>query len=195
MTFLLENNFLGNKTGKGFYQKTDQKDQNGKTIINALDLNTLEYKPSVRPKNPILKEAKAIENMHKRMPFLMGKEGKESLFLKDYFAAIFAYAAQRVPEISDQYYPVDDAMRAGYVWDFGPFEYWDLVGFQQGVHMIEAAGEKIPDWIKQMQKPEPSNFTNTKKKKKIFDLDSQAYKTVPRSDALSFWKVSVKVLL
>ena len=52
MTFLLENNFLGNKTGKGFYQKTDQKDQNGKTIINALDLNTLEYKPSVRPQKP-----------------------------------------------------------------------------------------------------------------------------------------------
>ena len=43
------------------------------------------------------------------MRFLVGEEGKESLFLKDYFSAIFAYAAQRVPEISDQYYPVDDA--------------------------------------------------------------------------------------
>ena len=184
MTFLLENNFLGNKTGKGFYQKTDQKDQNGRTIVNALDLKTLEYKPSVRPKNPILKEAKAIEKMQKRMPFLMGKEGKESLFLKDYLTAIFAYAAQRVPEISDQYYPVDDAMRAGYVWDFGPFEYWDLIGFQQGVDMIEAAGEKIPDWIKQMQNAGAEQFYKYEKgEKKYFDLDSQAYKTVPGSDA------------
>ncbi|MDG1028920.1 MAG: 3-hydroxyacyl-CoA dehydrogenase/enoyl-CoA hydratase family protein [Flavobacteriaceae bacterium] len=184
MTFLLENNFLGNKTGKGFYHKTNEKDQNGKTFINALDLKTLEYKPSVRPKNPILKEAKAIENMHKRMPFLMGKEGKESLFLKDYFAAIFAYAAQRVPEISDQYYPVDDAMRAGYVWDFGPFEYWDLIGFQQGVDMIKAAGENIPDWIKQMQNAGADRFYKYEKgEKKYFDLDSQAYKTVPGSDA------------
>ena len=41
--------------------------------------------------------------------------------------------ATTVPEISDQYYPVDDAMRGGYVWDFGPFEYWDLIGFQNGV--------------------------------------------------------------
>ena len=65
MTFLLENNFLGNKTGKGFYQKTDQKDQNGKTIIYALDLKTLEYKPSNPPKKSYLKEAKAIENMQK----------------------------------------------------------------------------------------------------------------------------------
>ena len=184
MTFLLENNFLGNKTGKGFYQKTDQKDQNGRTIVNALDLKTLEYKPSVRPKNPILKEAKAIEKMQKRMPFLMGKEGKESLFLKDYFTAIFAYAAQRVPEISDQYYPVDDAMRAGYVWDFGPFEYWDLIGFQNGIDLIEAGGEKIPHWVKQMQNAGAEHFYKYEKgQKKYFDLDSQGYKTVPGSDA------------
>jgi 3-hydroxyacyl-CoA dehydrogenase len=184
MTFLLENNFLGNKTGKGFYQKTDQKDQNGRTIVNALDLKTLEYKPSVRPKNPILKEAKAIEKMQKRMPFLMGKEGKESLFLKDYLTAIFAYAAQRVPEISDQYYPVDDAMRAGYVWDFGPFEYWDLIGFQNGIDLIEAAGEKIPHWVKQMQNAGAEHFYKYEKgQKKYFDLDSQGYKTVPGSDA------------
>ena len=184
MTFLLKNNFLGNKTGKGFYQKTDQKDQNGRTIVNALDLKTLEYKPSVRPKKPILKEAKAIEKMQKRMPFLMGKEGKESLFLKDYFTAIFAYAAQRVPEISDQYYPVDDAMRAGYVWDFGPFEYWDLIGFQNGIDLIEAAGEKIPHWVKQMQNAGAEHFYKYEKgQKKYFDLDSQGYKTVPGSDA------------
>lgn len=184
MTFLLENNFLGNKTGKGFYHKTDKKDQNGKTIINALDLKTLEYKPSIRPKSSIFKEAKAIENMQKRLVFLISKQVKESLFLKDYFAAIFAYAAQRVPEISDQYYPVDDAMRAGYVWDFGPFEYWDLIGFQNGVEMIQAAGEKIPDWVMQMQKAGAEQFYKYEKgEKKYFDLDSQAYKTVPGSDA------------
>ena len=184
MTFLLENNFLGNKTGKGFYHKTDEKDQNGRTIINALDLKTLEYQPSVRPKNPILKEAKLIENMNKRMLFLMNKEGKESFFLKEYFAAIFAYAAQRVPEISDQYYPVDDAMRGGYVWDFGPFEYWDLIGFQNGVEIIEASGEKIPDWIRQMQKAGADQFYKYEKgKKKYYDLDSKVYKTVPGSDS------------
>ena len=184
MTFLLENNFLGNKTGKGFYHKTDQKDQNGKSIINALDLKTLEYKPSIRPKNAILKEAKAIENMGKRMSFLIGKEDKESLFLKEYFTAIFAYAAQRVPEISDQYYPVDDAMRAGYVWDFGPFEYWDLIGFQKGLQMIETSGETIPDWIKQMQKAGADQFYKYENgEKKYFNIESKKYKTVPGSDA------------
>ena len=184
MTFLLENNFLGNKTGKGFYHKTDQKDQNGRTIIHALDLKTLEYKPSVRPKNPILKEAKAIENMQKRMSFLITKDDKESLFLKEYFGAILAYSAQRVPEISHQYYPIDDAMRAGYVWDFGPFEYWDLLGFQKGLDIIQTLGEEIPDWVKQMQKAGAEQFYKYDKgEKKYFDLDSLSYKTVPGSDA------------
>ena len=184
MTFLLENNFLGNKTGKGFYHKTDQKDQNGRTIIHALDLKTLEYKPSVRPKNPILKEAKAIENMQKRMSFLISKDDKESLFLKEYFGAILAYSAQRVPEISHQYYPIDDAMRAGYVWDFGPFEYWDLLGFQKGLDIIQTLGEEIPDWVKQMQKAGAEQFYKYDKgEKKYFDLDSLSYKTVPGSDA------------
>ena len=184
MTFLLENNFLGNKTGKGFYHKTDQKDQNGRTIIHALDLKTFEYKPSVRPKNPILKEAKAIENMQKRMSFLISKDDKESLFLKEYFGAILAYSAQRVPEISHQYYPIDDAMRAGYVWDFGPFEYWDLLGFQKGLDIIQTLGEEIPDWVKQMQKAGAEQFYKYDKgEKKYFDLDSLSYKTVPGSDA------------
>ena len=184
MTFLLENNFLGNKTGKGFYHKTDQKDKKGKTVINALDLKTLEYKPSIRPKNPIIKEARAIEKMQKRMSFLIGKEYKESLFLKEYFTAIFAYSVQRVPEISDQYYSVDDAMRAGYVWDFGPFEYWDLIGFQNGLDLIEAAGEAVPEWIGKMKKAGADQFYKYEKgQKKYFDIESNQYKTIPGSDA------------
>ena len=89
MTFLLENNFWATKTGKGFYHKTDQKDQNGKkTIINALDLKTLEYKPSYRPNNPILKKAKGIENMQKRMPFLVVRKAKK-VFSQGLFLSYF----------------------------------------------------------------------------------------------------------
>ncbi|HRO72324.1 MAG TPA: 3-hydroxyacyl-CoA dehydrogenase family protein, partial [Saprospiraceae bacterium] len=44
--FLLDNNFLGNKTGQGFYKKTEERDEKGSKIILALDLDTLEYKPA-----------------------------------------------------------------------------------------------------------------------------------------------------
>ncbi|MBH46511.1 MAG: 3-hydroxyacyl-CoA dehydrogenase [Flavobacteriaceae bacterium] len=184
MSFLLENNFLGNKTGKGFYEKTNQKDSNGKTIINALDLKKLEYKPSIRPKNPFLKSAKAIEELKKRMAFIIDHKAPEGNFLKDYFASIFAYAAQRVPEISDQYYPVDDAMRAGYVWDYGPFEYWDLVGFEKGINMIQSAEESVPDWVTEMQKLGAYQFYKYEKGvRKFFDINRKQYVTVPGSDA------------
>ena len=121
MRFLLDNKFLGNKSGKGFYEKTQERDANGKSIINVLNLETLEYEPSARPKLDIIKTAKGMELMNKRLQFLVDGDSKEHQFYRDYFGALFAYIAQRVPEISDQYFPVDDAMRTGYVWDYGPF--------------------------------------------------------------------------
>lgn len=183
-TFLLENNFLGDKTGKGFYQKTKEKDKNGRTIINALDLKTLEYKPSVKPKIDLVKKAKGIDLMSKRIDFLISGTEKESLFLKEYFTTIFAYTAQRVPEISDHFYQIDDAMRAGYVWDYGPFEYWDLIGLDKGIQLVEDSGEKIPDWILKMKATGASTFYKYEKgKKKYFDNATQSYKSIPGSDA------------
>ena len=106
MRFLLENKFLGNKTGKGFYEKTKKKDAKGKTIINALNLETLEYEPAISPKLEIVKSAKAIGLMNKRLNYLVDGNSKEQKFFKDYFATLLEYSASRVPEISDQYYPI-----------------------------------------------------------------------------------------
>ena len=182
--FLLENNFLGDKTGKGFYQKTKQKDENGRTIINAIDLKTLEYRKSVRPKISLIKEAKGIEKIDKRFQLLISKDEKESLFLKEYFAAILSYSAQRVPEISDNCYQLDDAMRAGYVWDFGPFQYWDLIGFDKGISLINECGETLPKWINDMKASGANCFYKYENgEKKYYDLSTHSYKKIPGSDA------------
>ena len=182
--FLLENNFLGDKTGKGFYEKTKVKDENGRTIINALDLKSLEYRKSIRPKITLIKEAKGIEKMDKRFQLLISKDEKESLFLKEYFAAILSYSAQRLPEISDTCYQVDDAMRAGYVWDYGPFEYWDLIGFDNGISLITELGEDLPKWINEMKSSGANCFYKYENgEKKYYDLFSHSYKKIPGSDA------------
>ena len=182
--FLLENNFLGDKTGKGFYEKTKLKDENGRTIINALDLKSLEYRKSIRPKITLIKEAKGIEKMDKRFQLLISKDEKESLFLKEYFAAILSYSAQRITEISDTCYQVDDAMRAGYVWDYGPFEYWDLIGFDNGISLINELGEDVPQWIKDMKSSGANCFYKYENgEKKYYELFSHSYKKIPGSDA------------
>ena len=183
MYFLLEHNFLGNKTGKGFYEKTSKKDEKGKSIINVLNLKSLEYEPSTRPKMEIIKMAKGMELMNKRLQYLVEGDAKEHHFFKDYFGALFAYSAQRVPEISDQYFPVDDAMRSGYVWDYGPFEYWDLIGLDKGIELVQAVGETVPQWILDLKATGESTFYKYEKgQKKYFNIESKKFEAVPGSE-------------
>ena len=184
-TFLIENNFLGNKTKKGFYEKTDKRDDKGRTIINALDLKTLKYRPSIRPKLEVVKSAKGIESMSKRIQTLIVGEDKVNLFLNEYFTSIFSYVIKRVPEISEQYYQIDDAMRSGYFWDYGPFEYWDLIGFEKGLEMISSEGLKLPDWIQKMQKINAGAFYIYENgEKKYFNLQTGKYEAIPGSESI-----------
>ena len=184
MRFLLDNKFLGNKSGKGFYEKTKKKDANGKTIINVLNLETLEYKPAVKPRLEIVKIAKGMELLDKRLQFLVDGDSKEHQFFKDYFGALFSYSAARIPEISDQYFPLDDAMRTGYVWEYGPFEYWDLIGFEKGVALVEALGESLPKWVHDLKASGAQSFYKYENgKKHYFNIQTKKFEVLPGKDA------------
>ena len=180
MKFLLKNKFLGNKTGKGFYEKTSKRDKNGKSIINALNIKTLKYEPAIRPKIDFIKAAKGIGLMNKRLQYIVEGDTKYSKFFAEYFGQLFSYAAARVPEISDQYFPLDDAMRTGYFWDFGPFEYWDLIGFELGITLIEKVGAEVPQWITKMAASGKKHFYKFEDgKKKYYNISSNDYVVIP----------------
>jgi len=184
MRFLLDNKFLGNKSGKGFYEKTKKRDANGKTIINVLNLETLEYKPAVKPRMEIIRTAKGMELLDKRLQFLVDGDSKEHQFFKDYFGALFAYSAARVPEISDQYFPIDDAMRTGYVWDYGPFEYWDLIGFEKGIALVESLGESLPKWVHDLKASGVKSFYKYENgKKQYFNIQTKKFEVLPGKEA------------
>ena len=185
MRFLLDNKFLGNKTGKGFYEKTKEKDAEGKTKINALNLETLTYEPAIRPKIELVKTAKGMILMDKRMQYLVEGDSKEHHFFKDYFGALLGYAAARVPEISDQYFPIDDAMRTGYVWDFGPFEYWDLIGLERGIELIKAQKGQIPQWVADLQAAGGTSFYKFENgHKKYFNIQTKKYEPLLGTESL-----------
>ena len=150
LDFLIENKFLGNKTGKGFYEKTKEKDEKGRPVILALNLETLEYEPSKKEKLAILDTLKQIDSLSKRMEAIFKADDKGAELLQKSFLALFSYVSNRIPEISDTLYAVDDALRAGFAWEKGPFEYWDLVGIEKGIKAAEAAGEKIAPWVNEM---------------------------------------------
>ena len=186
MKFLLENKFLGNKTGKGFYEKTSKKDKNGKTVINVLNLKTLKYEPSIRPKIDFVKTAKGMELMDKRLQYIVQGDSNYNNFFAEYFGQLLSYAASRVPEISDQYFPLDDAMRTGYFWDYGPFEYWDLIGFDLGISLIKKVGANIPDWINQMKANGRTLFYKFEEgQKKYYNIKSHNYHSLPGMESFT----------
>lgn len=182
--FLIDNNFLGNKTGKGYFEKTKEKDENGKTIINALDLDTNTYRKSIKPNLPEIKEAKSIELFDRRLKFLVEGDSNPNKFYREYYSCLLSYSAMCVPEITDDYYQIDDALRTGYAWNHGPFELWDNLGLDLAIDMIKKCGEEIPNWILEMKNSGAQSFYKFEGgKKKYFDLKSKKYVNVPSAES------------
>lgn len=183
MQFMLDNKFLGNKTKKGFYEKTKEKDDKGRPVILALDLETLEYKPTERVSLPSLDTAKQIDDLKKRVRAVFKSEDKGGELVRRSLLGLFAYVSNRIPEISDNLYSIDDALRAGFAWEMGPFEYWDAIGVEKGIEMAEAQGEQIGDWVKDMVKAGHTSFYKSAAgKKQYYDQIAKAYKTVPGTE-------------
>ncbi|HNL40292.1 MAG TPA: 3-hydroxyacyl-CoA dehydrogenase family protein, partial [Saprospiraceae bacterium] len=145
--FLIENKFFGNKSGQGFYKKTAEKDAKGRPVVLSLNLETLDYQPSAKEKLPIIDTLKQIDELPRRMKAIFKGSDKGAELLQRSFLGLFAYVSNRVPEISDTLYAIDDALRAGFAWDKGPFEYWDLVGVAEATEAATARGEKIAPWV------------------------------------------------
>ena len=182
MKFLLDNKFLGDKTGQGFYKKTKERDEKGRPIILALNLNTLEYAPSRRPDLPSLKMAKQIDDPKRRIPALFQAEDKGGALVRQSLAGLFAYSSNRIPEISENLYSIDDAMKAGYAWEFGPFEYWDIIGIEKGIAAAEEYGDRVAGWVKEMF---AAGFTSFYRRhngvRQFYDLHSKSYQDIPGS--------------
>ncbi|QXU40651.1 3-hydroxyacyl-CoA dehydrogenase/enoyl-CoA hydratase family protein [Pedobacter sp. D749] len=176
-----ENKWLGDKTKQGFYKKTKSAD--GKTEILALDLKTLEYKPQQKVKSATLEMTKPVENLRERMKiFAKGKDKAGELFRHSSFG-LFEYVSDRIPEISDELYRIDDAMRAGFGWELGPFELWDAVGVKEAIEGMEQYGNKAAAWVHEMLDAGNTSFYKVENGvKKYYDIPSKTYKALPGTD-------------
>ncbi|WP_293312433.1 3-hydroxyacyl-CoA dehydrogenase/enoyl-CoA hydratase family protein [Pedobacter sp. UBA5917] len=176
-----ENKWLGDKTKQGFYKKT--KTAEGKTEILALDLKTLEYKPQQKVKSATLEMTKPVENLRERMKiFAKGKDKAGELFRHSSFG-LFEYVSDRIPEISDELYRIDDAMRAGFGWELGPFELWDAVGVKEAIEGMEQYGNKAAAWVHEMLDAGNNSFYKVENGvKKYYDIPSKSYKALPGTD-------------
>ncbi len=184
MQFLMENKFYGDKSGQGFYQKTKEKDANGRKIINALNLKTLEYAPTQRPALASLKAVKNIELLNKRLEHFFEADDKGGELVRRSLLGLFAYVSNRIPEIAERSYSIDDALTAGFGWDVGPFQYWDMIGVEKGIELAEAQGEKIADWVKEMVQNGHTSFYKLESgQKKYYDQNTKSYQPIAGADA------------
>jgi 3-hydroxyacyl-CoA dehydrogenase len=179
---IVENNWLGDKSGQGFFAK--RKSEKGEKEILTLDLSTFEYKPRSRPKFATLEAAKPIDDLKQRLKALSAGQDKAGEFYRGFHNSLFSYISNRIPEISDEIYRLDDAMKAGFGWEIGAFETWDVLGVAKTVEAMKAAGYKVAKWVEDMLAKGNTSFYKIENGKRMYyDIASQAYKQVPGGDA------------
>ncbi|PZQ89196.1 MAG: 3-hydroxyacyl-CoA dehydrogenase, partial [Flavobacterium johnsoniae] len=174
---MMENKWLGSKTGQGFYKKVDKD-------ILSLDLDTLEYRAPKKASFATLELTKTIDKPIDRFKVLVKGTDKAGEFYRKNFAGMFAYVANRVPEITEDFYKIDDAMKAGFGWENGPFEIWDAIGVEKGIELMKAEGHEPAAWVTEMLASGNKSFYTIKDGATYFyDRASKSQKRVPGQDA------------
>jgi 3-hydroxyacyl-CoA dehydrogenase len=181
------NKWLGDKTKQGFFKKI--KNEKSESEILTLDLKTFEYKPRIKPKFAVLETAKPIEDLRTRLKALCAGQDKAGEFYRQFHYGLFAYISNRVPEISDELYRVDDAMMAGFGWEIGAFESWDALGLKKTTEAIKAAGYKVAAWVDEMIATGNDRFYKVENGKRLYyDLHTKSYKVMPGGEAFIVMK-------
>jgi 3-hydroxyacyl-CoA dehydrogenase len=171
------NKWLGDKTGQGFYKKTNVE---GKKVILELDLNTLEYKAAEKAKFASVGEAKMVDSLRARLKILAKGKDKAAEFLNKLNYSIFDYVSHRVPEISDELYRIDDAMIAGFGWEIGPFQHWDILGVESIVAAMKEQGHQPATWVEDMLSAGNASFYKLENGVQYFyDINTKSYQIIP----------------
>lgn len=179
---MMDNKWLGSKTGQGFYKKNVGAD--GQREILSLDLNTLEYRANKRASFATLEMTKTIDKVVDRFKVLVSGKDKAGEFYRKNLSALFAYVSNRIPEITDDLYKIDDAMKAGFGWEHGPFQIWDAVGVEKGIKMMQAEGYEPAAWVKDMIASGSTSFYTVKNGATYFyDIPKKEQVKIPGQDA------------
>ena len=179
---MMEKKWLGSKTGQGFYKKIKKDD--GSSEIKSLDLDTMEYRDRKSASFGTLEQTKSIDNVADRFEVLVKGKDKAGDFYRKSFSALFAYVSNRIPEISDELYKIDDAMKAGFGWEHGPFQIWDAIGVEKGIEMMKKEGYEPAAWVNEMLESGSDSFYTVKEGNTYYyNIDDKKQEKVPGQDA------------
>jgi len=185
---MVANNWLGDKTGQGFFKKMPPSPK-GEKEIQTLNLSTLEYEPRKKPRFATIETAKPIDDLKTRIKALCAGNDKAGEFYRLFHYNLFAYISHRIPEISDELYRIDDGMMAGFGWEIGAFESWDALGVAKTTEAMKAAGYKVAAWVEEMLATSAASFYKVENGKRLYyDVITKGYKAIPGGDAFIVMK-------
>ena len=179
---MLENNWLGQKSGQGFYKKIE------KGLIYSIDLKTLEYTPQAKSRYASVRIARENVDSAKRFNALVNGKDVAGEFIWAVTSRALLYSANRLPEITDDIVNIDNAMKWGFAWSKGPFEIWDDLGLLATINRMKSDGRKIPEWVQKMVDSGFTEFYNfIDGKECYYDPESNTYlPTIKNQKELSF---------
>ena len=185
---MMENKWLGSKTNQGFYKKVSPSPTlpkgEGAGEILSLDLDTLEYRSAKKASFATLELTKTIDKPIDRFKVLVKGKDKAGEFYRKSFSGMFAYVSNRIPEISDELYKIDDAMKAGFGWENGPFEIWDAIGVEKGIEIMKAEGLMPAAWVNEMLASGNTSFYSVKEGATYFyNIPTKSQIKIPGQDS------------
>lgn len=184
---MVDNKRLGDKTGEGFYKKV--KGAQGEKEILTLNLATQQYEPKKKTKFATIEAVKPVDDLAFRLKLLVQGSDKAGEFYRLFHYGLFSYVSHRIPEISDHIYQVDDAMMAGFGWEIGAFESWDVLGVASTVQKMKEAGFSVSSWVEEMLKKGATAFYKVENGKRLYyEVNKGTYRPVPGEDAFIVMK-------
>ncbi len=179
---IVDNKWLGDKTAQGFFKKTKSAD--GQKEILSLDLKTFEYAPRQKAKFATVETSKPIEDLKQRIKALSQGKDKAGEFYRQFHYSLFAYISNRIPEISDEIYRIDDAMKAGFGWEIGAFETWDVLGVKETVEAMKKEGYEVASWVNDFLEEGNTAFYKVENGKRLYyDVSTKKYLPLPGGGA------------
>jgi len=140
---MLENGWLGAKSGQGFFMKKDKE-------ILELNPETMEYEPAKKLKTPSLEMAKQQKGLAAKVKTLTYANDRTGELLWSILAPTLVYSAKLHGEIADDVVAIDNAMKWGFGWEQGPFEVWDAIGVKKSVEKMQSEGLEIPSFVQSL---------------------------------------------
>jgi 3-hydroxyacyl-CoA dehydrogenase len=167
MEKMLENGWLGEKAGQGFYKRAGPEKQ-----IHVLDWKTFEYHLGQKVTFESVEAVRKIPDLGARVRRLLELSDRAGAFLWQVLANVFTYSAAMIPEIADRIVEIDRAMRWGFGHQLGPLQLWDAIGFEYVVKRMQDERYELPENIQRMLSAGASSFYRPGE---YFDLLEAAY--------------------